>query len=134
MKNSLINLINKYNEPHEGLLIDNKVDVYAQKLLDNAIILTYYDKKLIAFIAFYANDFISKNAFLSLILVDKSLRGKKIANQLLSNSIEILKIKKFKKYNLEVLKINKKAIKLYTGFGFKIVDESEMFYKMSLHL
>lgn len=130
MNSELINLIKKYNYPEKGLFIQSDLIEYVDKILMNAIIVTYYENGLKAFIAFYCNDIINCNAYLSLLLLDDRVRGKGIGKFLLSSSIQILKQKGFKNYGLEVLKNNYGAIQLYESFEFKIVSENDLFYKM----
>ncbi|WP_062622727.1 GNAT family N-acetyltransferase [Aequorivita aquimaris] len=131
MRSELFNLIKKYNYPEKGLLIQSDLIEYVDKILKNATILTYQQNGLKAFIAFYCNDIINYNAYLSLILLDEEVKGKGVGKFLLSTSIKILKKKGFKNYGLEVLKNNDKAIKLYQSSGFEIVNENHLFYKMT---
>jgi ribosomal protein S18 acetylase RimI-like enzyme len=133
MKEAYIDFISKNNSPKNGIIIAN-VESYVEKLLNNAIILNYYETTLKGLIAFYANDISNENAFLTLILVDSDSKGKKIGFNLLNTSINFLKNRKFRYYNLEVLKSNISAIDFYEKIGFKIEKEREDFFQMKLLL
>ena len=125
MKALLKQLITEYNSKDEGIVINTEINDYVDKLANNAIILTYYDQKIKGFIAFYANNKDSDFAFLSMIIVDKSIRGLGIGKMLIIQSEKILSKKGFSKYRLEVLKSNNAAINLYYNLGFKNVDSKE---------
>jgi ribosomal protein S18 acetylase RimI-like enzyme len=127
MKSDLFNLISKYNSQEHGLLINTDVKLYIEKLLNNSTILAYYSNGIKGFIAFYNNDKANKVAFLSMLLIDESLRGQGIGSQLLEQSIMILKNQGFKNYKLEVLSTNLNAISLYSNYGFKVVESKEEF-------
>jgi ribosomal protein S18 acetylase RimI-like enzyme len=127
MKSDLFNLISKYNSPEQGLLINTNVELYVEKLLNNSTILAYYTRGIKGFIAFYNNDKANKEAFLSMLLIDESLRGKGIGPLLLEQSIRILKNQGFENYKLEVLSTNLNAINLYKKYGFKFAESKEEF-------
>lgn len=134
MKNEIFKLLHKYNKPEKGLFINMELSKYISKIYENAVILTYHDKELKAFIAFYANDITLENAYLTLILVDKSMQGQSVGKRLLSSSIEILKNRGFKHYHLEVLKSNDKAIRFYEALDFKIKGDNNQFFEMTKQL
>jgi ribosomal protein S18 acetylase RimI-like enzyme len=112
------------------------INDYVDKLIDRAVILSFSETEIKGFIAFYANNKKDKKAFLSLVLVDESLREQGIASVLLESSIKLLKKRGFVTYNLEVLKNNKQAIRFYKKYGFNIVSstDTDKFLKMSLDL
>ena len=125
MKALLRQLILKYNSKDEGVFINTEVNYYVEKLINNAIILTYYDQQIKGFIAFYANNKDNDFAFLSMIIIDKSIRGLGIGKMLIIQSEKIVWNKGFSKYKLEVLKNNNAAINLYINLGFKKIDSKE---------
>jgi len=51
------------------------VDSYVNKIINNADF-AIEDKK--GFIAYYANDFTSKKAYITMVIIDKKYRGKQI--------------------------------------------------------
>jgi ribosomal protein S18 acetylase RimI-like enzyme len=134
MKREIHNLVLRHNNFIDGLYIPQDLNVYVDKIMKNAIIITYnYEGELKGFIAFYANS-PNRRAFLSLILVDKNSQGKNIGKFLLESSIRDLRNKKFVSYSLEVLKKNTKAISLYKNFGFEIQEDRKTFWLMNLDI
>jgi len=51
------------------------VDSYVNKIINNANFAIEDDK---GFIAYYANDFTSKKAYITMVIIDKKYRGKQI--------------------------------------------------------
>ena len=133
MKQELVDFIKKYNSEDFGLIIQD-VESYVEKLTTNATIFTVYQNSLKGMIAFYCNDSLKENAFLSLILVDETVQNQKIGLKLLKNSIDFLKSKEFKNYHLEVLKTNTLAINFYKKNNFEIIGDNNDFFKMILAL
>jgi len=62
------------------------------------------------------------------LAVDEQLRGKGIAHRLVEFTLEKARREK-KSVTLEVAESNKRAIRLYEGFGFKIVKPLPAYYK-----
>jgi len=128
----------KFNELYDFLVscdndfipsLSSKVNIYdySIKLLKNSEIISLIcNEKLIGLLAIYCNNFINKEAFISVVCLSKDYRGYGLSKVLLEKSIEIAKNKNFLKIKLEVNKNNKIAIKLYNKFGFKkILENSE---------
>jgi ribosomal protein S18 acetylase RimI-like enzyme len=135
MKQDLFNLISSHNNELDGLSIDSDLNEYIEKLFVNAKIITVHENgALNGFIAYYKNDIINKNAFLTLILVDKQISKKGIGSFLIESAISDLKINDFDYFNLEVLKSNSSAIKFYEKYGFKIISDKNNFWAMNLDL
>ena len=135
MKKDLINIIKNYQFTEKSNFLSKIIpETYTEKILKKAMIITYYDQGLKGFIAFYANNFHDKIAFLSLILIDARYRGKGISDNLLAASIKILLKNGFEKYFLEVDKENLKAIHFYKKHGFKIVEIKNNYYLMMLKI
>lgn len=123
------------NTVDDNLLIKKDVEQYVLKLFKHATILTYYSKsKLIGFIAYYSNDILNKNAYLTLILIDEENREEGIAKLLLKSSISDIIHRGFVNYKLEVLKTNLIAIKFYQKHGFLIEEEKGEYLLMNLNL
>jgi len=135
MKEHFISILEDLNRLYKGELINYSIKDYVEKIQRNATIITFQEEKIICgFIAFYNNDYRNKIAYLTMLAVNPLSQGKGIGKMLLKYSIDRLKYLEFKKYNLEVLKTNDKAIQLYTKNGFKILQETETHYKMTLVL
>lgn len=81
----------------------------------------YYEESLAGFIACYCNNYESKNAFITLVLVDKVYRGKGISRKMFSLLFNFLQKKDFNSCGLEVKQDNINALNLYKSLGFKSV-------------
>jgi ribosomal protein S18 acetylase RimI-like enzyme len=128
-------LIKTHNDVSDGVLIKMDVDDYVNKIVKFAIIINYYtDSKLTGFIAYYANDGLKKNAYLTLILIDNSFRGLGLGKLLLESSISDLSRRGFLTYKLEVLKSNSKAIKMYEKCGFTVEEDRGDLWLLNLNL
>lgn len=100
-------------------LSDFEIEGYLSKIDSLSIFEKYYiENKLAGFVSFYCNNEESKEAFITMVLVDKSYRGKGIAQKLIIEVIDIIKEQGFLKCNLEVKADNVNAIKLYSKIGF----------------
>lgn len=100
-------------------LSDFEIEGYLSKIDSLSIFKKYYiENNLAGFISFYCDNEESKEAFITMILVDKSYRGKGIAQNLITEVIDIIKEKGFLKCGLEVKADNVNAIKLYSKIGF----------------
>lgn len=96
------------------------------KIDHNANFLKHYcDKDLAGFIAYYCNNYESKIAFISLVLIDKLYRGQGISKKMFSQLFSLLKEKGFKTCTLEVRLDNVNALNLYRSLGFKSIESSE---------
>lgn len=132
MKKLLQQIIDENNHPEKGIKIPYDTGEYTEKLLKNATIIPYYEQeRILGFIAFYANDPKKENAFLTMILISTEAQNRGIGKFLLDFSIQQIRKKGFKQYNLEVLKSNTKAISFYRSFDFIITKENETFYVMT---
>ena len=100
-------------------LSDFEIEGYLSKIDSLSIFEEYYiENKLAGFVSFYCNNEESKEAFITMVLVDKIYRGKGIAQRLIIEVIDIIKEQGFLKCNLEVKADNVNAIKLYSKIGF----------------
>lgn len=135
MKQEMIKLLQAYNSKSEGIHITVDLNQYVEKLLEKAkIIAIHGDGALRAFLAYYDNDPKKDTAFVSMLLVSKEYQGQGIAKNLMDISFADLKRKGFKRYNLEVLKENSKAVLVYEILGFKIIEEKGDFFVMEKSL
>jgi len=116
----------RFYEETTSLFIPNLYELveslndYVDKLHKNAILLeAYNDNTLVGIVAMYLNDYKTKIAFISSVIVSAEYQGKGIAKSLLESVIEMAVSKRFLKIKLEVSKENAKAIKLYNKLGFE---------------
>lgn len=100
---------------------------FSSKVYKHGVCFVARTDKIAGLIAFYANDYISKKAFITSILVSETERGKGIGTKLIKCAEEICEIEGFKKVCLEVNADNVIAIDFYKRLGytqFKSVGES----------
>jgi len=111
------------------------IDEYLSKIKNNADIVTFYSKgKCVGFIAFYCNDEKTKQAFITLVLIEKNHRGMGLSSILMDGVVKIIKKRGFKSCKLEVKKNNMPAIKLYSKHGFKVIDDLDIKHIMDLDI
>lgn len=85
----------------------------------------YYNNDLAGTIMFYANDSVSKSAYISIIAVTEAYRGKKVSDFLLNICFrECIKLG-MKKIKLQVRKDNVIAKNLYEKNDFKEIDSND---------
>ncbi len=129
------NLITVSNDINDGVIINSDIDEYILKLAKFSTIIPYYSNcKLKGFIAYYANDELRKEAYLSMIIIDKFSRGEGLGKLLLESSICDLSQRGFVKYKLEVLKSNAKAYQMYKKYGFVIEEDRGKLWMMVLNI
>lgn len=97
---------------HESESYFTKIDTYStfSKYFENDV--------LAGFISYYCNNLETKEAFITLVLVNRLYRGRSIARKLIENVLITLKKNGFFECKLEVRKDNINAIKLYESLGF----------------
>lgn len=133
MKDNIVKLLTKMNDPEKGISRLGVIPAYADRLLKNAAIVTYYEhQELVGFIGYYKNDLITKTAFLSMLVLDEKFQGRGIGKNLLQFSIDDVKKQGFTSYGLEVLKSNSKAIKLYKSLKFEITADRNEVWLMEM--
>jgi ribosomal-protein-alanine N-acetyltransferase len=119
MKIHMIDLLSKLNSLFLGQLISVDIEGYIEKISEKAVIITIYSCGILqGFIAYYNNDEKKETAYLTMIAIDPDNQGMGYGISLIDLSIKNLKKEGFKKYQLEVLKDNLKAINIYEEFGF----------------
>ena len=114
-----------------------ELSIYAAKLYDFAYCIYASDptnKTPAGFCFFYDNNLEAKEAFLTLIGVDKEHQGKGIARSLMQRMVDRLKNSGFISVSLEVNRKNSKAMNLYRSFDFSIFKQEEDSIFMKLYL
>lgn len=131
MKNEIYNLLVLNNGDENGIEIKVPIEEYVDKVFNHATIVPYFQQgKLEGFIAYYMNDFSKKNAFLTMIVMNKDFQGKGIGKKLLRFAIDDIRNNNFEFFGLEVLKSNKKAIDFYVDFEFMIKEDRGLVWYM----
>lgn len=97
-----------------------------------------YGNEIIAFLLLYCNKYDTLEAFICNVFVREDFRGKRLSELLVKKAIEICKDRNFKCVNLDVVRNNESAVRVYTSCGFcktgSFIKESESYYKMTLLL
>jgi ribosomal protein S18 acetylase RimI-like enzyme len=99
---------------------------YAEKICRRASLITRREqRRLVGAVAFYATDFETRRAFITMVAVDPAWRGRGIAFDLTSSTLEQLRELSFTSVSLKVMKSNVAALALYRRCGFKVVGEDD---------
>ena len=117
-----------YDLPNETIcIIADKYAKYAE------FIAAYYNQEIAGYIAYYRNDFSSRIAYITMIVVKERYKKKGIATLMLKYVINDCAKNSFNTIRLEVNNENKSAISLYEKFGFKFeksAGEQSSYYKL----
>lgn len=118
-----------------GLIEPSDLDEYVDKICRNATIISCYENgEFAGFIAYYNNDIDNILGYLTVLIIAKAYCSKGLGKILLESSFRDLKNRNFKKYRLEVLKENKKALNLYLKHGFIRIEDREKVWLMEVDL
>jgi len=109
---------------------------WIDKILDLGVVLIVEKKgKLQGLIAFYCNDRESKQAAITLLVVDRSVWRQGIGRRLLGEAINSCRRKRMQSVLVTTEADNATAIMLYETFGFRMDDrETERTGKTTLRL
>lgn len=119
----ICSFIKKYEKDFSPKL-SKRVDIedYSKKLLNKAECYIYEEKENIrGFVAFYANNYDSKVAYLSIILVDHKFRGKGVGNKLIERMEKCCRKKGFEKIKMEMSSGKEGLKKWYLDKGYSTV-------------
>lgn len=98
---------------------ESEIESYLSKIDSISTFEKYYiENNLAGFISYYCNNEETKEAFITLVLVDRNYRGMNIAKKLMAKVIEKVKEKGFLQCGLQVRADNVNAINLYSKIGF----------------
>lgn len=99
------------------------VDAYLAKLADRAEVLCdWASGRCRGVVAFYCNDEATRQAFITLVLVDPRDRRLGIGRALVSCVLELARQRGFTSCRLEVARHNDTAHDLYASLGFRVVE------------
>lgn len=101
--------------------LDKIVDIkeYAKKIYDNALIIESWEEDiLVGIIACYANNNVTKEAFITSVSVSKEYQGRGISKMMFNHLYDILRSKQFHEVTLEVSPNNNRALALYKAEKF----------------
>lgn len=99
---------------------NDSVNSMADKFYQYAVVFAaYYNQEAAGFIAFYCNDNVTFQAYLSMIVVSNKYHNLGIGSKLLNKMEQYCTKRGFKNIKLEVNKENFRAIDFYTKRGFE---------------
>lgn len=126
-------IANEQNHQQDEFFSIADIDAYLGKLMNVADVMAHYKNgRLVGFVAFYCNDEVMKQAFVSLIVVSPDMRGTGVSGSLLETMVLMAKRYGLEKICLEVKKNNCRAFKFYVRHGFKIKSQNEHSHIMEL--
>lgn len=109
----------------------SEIEKYIDKVCDFANIIIAYDGNIIiGFIAFYANDYEKKIAYITQILVSSQYRNRRIGEMLINACEVFCRDKGFQELKLEVKNENIRAQKFYKRHNFEKETEKEKSFYM----
>lgn len=119
----LVEFNNEFDPPLDSRVFD--LETYATKLVNNGYVyILLADKRVLGFIAFYANDNSSNIGYLSQIAVKADCILKDIGYKLLKQFEKISYDNRMKKLKLEVNDNNKHAINFYKRNGYEYWEKA----------
>lgn len=99
------------------------IDAYLVKLGEKAEVLSDSGGgRCRGIVAYYCNDYATRQAYISLVLVDPRDRGSGIGRALVGCVLDMAKRRGFTSCRLEVAKYNEAAYAMYLSLGFRLVD------------
>jgi len=114
---------------------DVDVDPYLAKLGEKSeIVSDFLSGRCRGFVAFYCNDMSTKQAFITLVLVDPRDRGRGIGRSLVGCVLDMAKRRGFTSCRLEVAKRNDVAHAMYLSLGFRVVEDRADKYLLEIAL
>lgn len=119
---NFINLMDEYFSPPISMRVF--IPDYASKLIKKANLFGFeVDGQLSALIAFYCNDRITKNAYITYLAVSPVCTGRGVASKLLEACIEKCIEKNMQTIYVETWFENTSTINLYEKYDFTRVEE-----------
>ena len=93
---------------------------FSHKIINLGVVMAEVrNNNIIGIVAFYCNNIVEKQAYVTLCAVDSEYRGRGIAKHLLLNAVEYVRGKKFNKIGIH--SNNPLAIEIYKKIGFNII-------------
>lgn len=121
----IITLIRDEQARQSGGFVEGvEFEGYLAKLGERAEILSdTADGRCRGFVAFYANDFDSKRAYITSVLVDPRDRGTHLGRALVACVLELVRGRGFASCRLEVARHSAAAHALYLALGFRVIED-----------
>ncbi|MGF7037135.1 GNAT family N-acetyltransferase [Mucilaginibacter lappiensis] len=119
MKLKIIDLMSQLINDGSGLFELDDLNAYVDKLIEKACLLTIIEQDVLkGLLAYYANDYENKVAFLSMLIISPSARRMGYGRRLVEFVFTELTLKGFKKCCTEVKEDNIKALTVCKKLGF----------------
>ncbi|MDR6943219.1 GNAT family N-acetyltransferase [Mucilaginibacter pocheonensis] len=114
-----------------GIYELDDLKAYVDKIMEKACIISVMEQNvLLGFLAYYANDYESKNAFLSMVVISPTVRKMGYGRRLVDFFIADLVLKGFKRCLTEVKEDNIKAINVCKKVGFSLIGKKDKYLIM----
>jgi ribosomal protein S18 acetylase RimI-like enzyme len=108
----------------DGQFIDGDLEAYLARLAERAEMLSDSAAgRCRGFVAFYCNDEATRQAYITLVLVDPKHRGTGLGRSLVAGVLDIARRRGFTSCRLEVAKRNAPAYAMYLSMGFGLVED-----------
>lgn len=128
-------ILDECTRQQDRFIQDVDLDEYLAKLSERAEILSdCVGGRCRGFVAFYCNDESTKQAFITLVLVDPHDRGVGIGRALVACVLDLAKRRGFTSCRLEVDPRNEVAHALYLSLGFCVVDARAPKHRLEIGL
>ncbi|WP_183559309.1 GNAT family N-acetyltransferase [Mucilaginibacter sp. SP1R1] len=126
MRSKIYDFLDGFIKDSNGKYKINDLGAYVDKIIEKGCIISIIEKNiLIGFICYYANDYETNVAYLSILLISPLMQDMGYGRRLMEFSIADIIRKGFKKCCLEVADDNTKAIKLYEKLGFGLIEKRD---------
>jgi ribosomal protein S18 acetylase RimI-like enzyme len=102
-----------------------EIEAYLRKLETSAEVVSASanDGRCRGLVAFYANDTVTRRAYVTLVVVDPSDRGTGLGRELVESALATMKERGLTSCRLEVARDNAAASSLYASIGFQVIEE-----------
>ncbi len=128
-------ILEEHARERRRFLDDVDIDRYLAKLDAHAeIVSDSISERCRGFVAFYCNDIETKQAFITLVLVDPRDRGLGLGRALVACVLSVARHRGFTSCRLEVGKGNQVAYHMYLSQGFQVVEDRDRTYLLEIHL
>lgn len=128
LKPKIYDLMNLMINDESGLFEVRDLDAYIDKLINRASIITIMAQDaLLGFLAYYANDQVSKIGFISMLIIAPSTKRMGYGRRLVEFALKDLALKGFKKCRTEVNADNAKAVNICKRLGFNYVGRNDAY-------
>lgn len=128
-------ILDERARPDAHFLEGVDIDRYLAKLGDNAeIVSDSVSGRCRGFVAFYCNDTNTRQAYITLVLVDPNHRRLGLGRALVAFVLSVAKQRGFRSCRLEVSKRNQPAYDMYLAQGFRVVEDRPRMYLLEIGL